>query len=211
MQSVKQGRFISFEGGEGTGKSTQILKLADWLRQYEIEVTVTREPGGTDLGESIRGLLLDVSLPAMHQDTELLLMFAARAEHVQRVIKPALERGEWVLSDRFADASFVYQGAGRGIPQERLDSLADWTLQGFVPDRTLLLDMTVSGGMERVRQRGGSDRFEQENTDFFERIRQAYLQRAQAYPERFSVQDASQSIDEVHKNICSAVEAWISS
>lgn len=211
MQSVKYGRFISFEGGEGTGKSTQILKLADWLRQHDIEVTVTREPGGTDLGESIRGLLLDASLPAMHEDTELLLMFAARAEHMQRVIKPALERGEWVLSDRFADASFVYQGAGRGIPQERLDSLADWTLQGFAPDRTLLLDMSVSGGMERVHKRGGSDRFEQENTDFFERIRQAYLQRAKAYPQRFSVQDASQSIDDVHKNICSAVEAWISS
>lgn len=204
-----EGRFLSFEGGEGVGKTTQIALLKDWLQNQGKTVVLTREPGGTALGESIRGLLLDPQYPAMASDTELLLMFAARAEHVAKVIQPALVRGDWVISDRFADASFVYQGVGRGIDAQRLSDLAQWTLQGFAPDRTLLLDMAVEQGMERVQLRGKKDRFELEDCEFFERIRQGYLQRAVAEPARFSVIEAAHAIEDVHQRITQEVAQWI--
>lgn len=205
----RRGRFITFEGGEGVGKTTQIARLSDYLRGYGVDVVTTREPGGTAVGEAIRSILLDKSLPAMHPDTELMLMYAARAEHVHKLIQPALERGQWVLSDRFADASHVYQGAGRGLDPQRIESLEEWSLQGFAPDLTIVFDMPVEQGMARVRSRGATDRFEEENHDFFERIRLGYLERAARFPERFVVIDAAQPIDAVTRSIVQVVEPWL--
>ncbi len=205
-----RGRFISFEGGEGAGKTTQIERLADFLRARGVDVVVTREPGGTEVGEAIRRVLLDKSLPAMASDTELMLMYAARVEHLHKRIQPALAAGQWVLSDRFADASHVYQGAGRGLDPARIDALERWSLQGFVPDRTILFDLPVAQGMARVRSRGATDRFEQEQTAFFERVRQGYLARARRFPERFVVIDAARSVDEVTAQIIAVVEPWLS-
>jgi len=203
------GRFITFEGGEGGGKSTQIEKLADYLRARGVSVQVTREPGGTEVAEAIRRVLLDKSLPAMRADTELMLMFAARVEHVETLIKPALAGGDWVLSDRFADASHVYQGAGRGVDETRLDALHKWSLGDFEPDLTLLLDLPVELGMARVRQRGAKDRFEEEQTEFFERVRAGYLARAARFSQRFRVIDASDDIDTVARRIQTVVDAWL--
>ncbi len=206
---AERGRFISFEGGEGVGKTTQIGRLAAFLQQRGIEVVVTREPGGTPVGEAIRDVLLDKALPAMHADTELMLMYGARAEHVHKLIRPALARGQWVLSDRFADASHVYQGAGRGLDPGRIDALDAWVLQGFAPDRTILFDMPVVQGMARVRSRGDTDRFEEEKQAFFERIRQGYLRRAAQFPERFVVVDAAREMDEVTATLIETVKPWL--
>ena len=206
----RPGRFISFEGGEGVGKTTQIGRLAAFLRQCGISVVVTREPGGTSVGEAIRDVLLDKSLPAMHFDTELMLMYAARAEHVHKLVCPALAQGQWVLSDRFADASHVYQGAGRGVDSARIEALEEWTLQGFAPDRTILFDMPVEEGMARVRSRGATDRFEEEKQAFFERIREGYLQRVDRFPERFVVIDAAQPMDAVTTALIEVVAPWLS-
>jgi len=202
-------RFITFEGGEGVGKTTQIQRLKEYLVSLGYEVLMTREPGGTKIGEAIRQVLLDKTLPEMHQDTELLLMFAARAEHVQTVIYPALADGVWVLSDRFADASHVYQGTGRGVDAERIDQLERWTLGDFQPDLTFLLDMPVAAGMKRVHTRGETDRFEMENLDFFQRIHDGYLSRAKRFPERYRVVDAEQDLDAVTVAINGALEAWL--
>ncbi len=208
---MSRGKFITFEGGEGVGKTTQIKLLVASLKQQGLTVTQTREPGGTQTGEAIREILLDKKLPAMHSDTELLLMFAARAEHVQAVIEPALAAGKWVVSDRFADASHVYQGAGRGVDLARLERLHRWTLDDFEPDLTLLLDMPVDGGMARVHQRGETDRFEEENLMFFQRIRDAYLSRAQQYAARFEVIDASADIELVANQINNRICSWLPS
>ena len=208
--NMATGKFISFEGGEGVGKTTQISRLAEYLRERGVDVLVTREPGGTEVGEAIRQVLLDKALPPMHPDTELVLMYAARAEHVRHLIEPALAAGQWVLSDRFADASHVYQGAGRGLGADRVDALDTWTLRGFAPDRTILFDMPVELGMARVRSRGGSDRFEEEKLEFFERVRQGYLKRAAMFPERFVVIDANRDIDTVAADLKSIVEPWLS-
>jgi len=202
-------RFITFEGGEGVGKTTQIQRLKEYLVSLRYEVMVTREPGGTEIGEAIRQILLDKALPAMHQDTELLLMFAARAEHVQSVIYPALANGVWVLSDRFADASHVYQGIGRGVDAKRIDELERWTLGGFQPDLSFLLDMPAAVGLERVYTRGVTDRFETENLEFFERIRDGYLTRARVFRERFRIIDARQDIDSVTASITRSLEKWL--
>jgi dTMP kinase len=207
--SVKSSRFISFEGGEGVGKTTQIERLKRHLVSLQHEVLITREPGGTEIGEAIRQVLLDKTLPGMHQDTELLLMFAARAEHVQTVIYPALANGVWVLSDRFADASHVYQGIGRGVDAERIDQLECWTLGDFQPDLTFLLDMPVAAGMKRVHTRGETDRFETENLDFFQRIRDGYLSRAKEFPERYRIIDAEQDLSVVTASINGALEKWL--
>ncbi len=206
---ITPGRFITFEGGEGAGKSTQIEKLAARLRDRGIAVVVTREPGGTAVAEAIRTVLLDKSLPAMRPDTELMLMFAARIEHVERRIKPALAAGEWVLSDRFADASHVYQGAGRGLDPARIEALQRWSLGDFEPDLTLLLDVPVKVGMARVGRRGDKDRFEEEAQVFFERVRAAYLARAERYPSRFRVIDANADVDTVSRRIDRAIEPWL--
>lgn len=191
-------KFISIEGIEGAGKSTQLAFIQRYLNEKGKQLVVTREPGGTELGEQIRTLLLTPTSTGMASDTELLLMFAARAEHVEQVIKPALERDQWVLSDRFVDATFAYQGGGRGIDLQRILTLSDWTLKGLQTDVTFLFDLPVEMGQQRVLSRNeGIDRFEQEKVDFFQRIRERYLQRAQQEPNRIKVIDASKSIVEI--------------
>ncbi|MGV6857897.1 MAG: dTMP kinase [bacterium] len=195
------GVFITFEGGEGSGKTTQIQHLHSWLQEKGLEVLITREPGGTQIGEAIRALLLSKELPAMHADTELLLMFAARAEHVQKVIVPALKQGKIVISDRFTDASFAYQGGGRGMPLARIAHLRDWVQQGLEPDVTFLLDLPIEEGMKRARARAELDRFESQDMEFFERVRQAYLQLARQESERVQCIDASQDIASVQRLI----------
>lgn len=196
------GKFISIEGIEGAGKSTQMRFIQSFLERQGKTVVVTREPGGTVLGEQIRELLLTPRKEGMSHDAELLLMFAARAEHLEQVIKPALSRGDWVLSDRFVDATFAYQGGGRGIDIKRIESISDWTLQALQTDLTLLFDLPVTVGQERVIKRSqDKDRFEQEKAVFFEKIRQCYLQRAEQEPARIKVIDASQNIDNIQQQV----------
>ena len=196
------GKFISIEGIEGAGKSTQMQFIQQYLVQKGIKLVVTREPGGTELGEQIRRLLLSPREQGMSDDTELLLMFAARAEHIEQVIRPTLERGDWVLSDRFVDATFAYQGGGRGIDVERIQQIADWTLAGLDTDLTLLFDLPVALGQSRVLSRKGDiDRIEQEKADFFEKIRNCYLRRAQQSPQRMKVIDASKTIAEIEQQL----------
>ena len=186
-------RFITFEGMDGAGKSTQIAHAANWLRTRGESVLLTREPGGTPLGESLRALLLH---EAMHPDTEALLMFAARREHLAQVIEPALARGEWVLCDRYTDASFAYQGGGRGIDAARLGVLEQWVQRGMQPGLTLLFDLPCEVAAQRLAASGGDpDRFEREQADFFNRVRAAYLERATAEAVRIRVIDASASPD----------------
>lgn len=201
-----RGRFITFEGIDGAGKTTQIDRLEHFLRSNEIEVVRTREPGGTPLGEKIRGLLLgdDMGVTA-----ETLLFFAGRAEHVERVIRPALERGAWVLSDRFADATYAYQAGGKGVPGERVEALEEWTLAGFAPDRTILFDLPPAVAEGRRAGREASDRFERENRDFFDRVRDAYLERAKNDPERFVVVDASADPDAIAETLLKEVRPWL--
>ncbi|BBP01114.1 dTMP kinase [Sulfuriferula nivalis] len=186
--------FITLEGIDGAGKTTNLEWIAEYLRSQGLEVLVTREPGGTPLGESLRALLLN---QAMHIDTEALLMFAARREHIAQVIQPALDRGVWVLSDRFTDASFAYQCGGRGIAEDRLGILESWVQQGLQPDLTVLFDVDVAIAHERVRTHSDPDRFEQEQLGFFERVRSMYLHRAAQYPERFRVVRTDQSISDI--------------
>ena len=188
-------RFITFEGMDGAGKSTQIARTADWLRARGHAVLLTREPGGTPLGESLRALLLH---QAMHPDTEALLMFAARREHLAQVIEPALARGEWVLCDRFTDASFAYQGGGRGLDTVRLEALEAWVQRGLQPGLTLLFDLPCEVAAQRLAASGGDpDRFEREQSDFFNRVRAAYLARAKTDARRMQVLDAARTPEEV--------------
>ncbi len=198
---MSRGKFITIDGLEGAGKSTQIDFIKKYLSDRNRDVFLTREPGGTDLGERLRVLLLDKNIDAMNPDTELLLMFAARNEHVKKVIVPKLEQGVWVISDRFTDASYAYQGGGRGIPLERIGELEQWTLQDFVPDMTFLLDLDVELGLSRVEQRGEKDRFEEEHKDFFNKVREIFSNRASKYPERIKLIDASKNIDETSSQI----------
>ncbi|MDG6774625.1 dTMP kinase [Thiomicrorhabdus sp. ZW0627] len=196
------GKFITLEGTEGAGKSTNLAFMADWLKQQGIDVITTREPGGTEIGEAVRGILLNQAYTEMHADTELLLMFAARAQHIREKIIPALEKGTWVISDRFTDASYAYQGAARGIPFERIAEIETWVQQGMYPDMTFVFDLPIEVGMARVASRGGqTDRFEQEQHDFFEKVRGAYLTRAGQAKERYTVLDASQSLEQVQAEI----------
>ena len=185
-------RFITLEGGEGAGKSTVLAALREVLHETGSEVVSTREPGGTPLAEQIRGLLLDTHHETPTIDTELLLRFAARAQHVRETILPALERGAWVISDRFTDASYAYQGAARGGDRLFIAEL-ERRVVGIAPALTLLLDVPVAIGLQRARGRGATDRIEGERDDFFERVREGYLARADAEPGRFRVVDATQS------------------
>ncbi len=204
------GKFISIEGIEGAGKSTQMRFIQSFLEHQGKTVIVTREPGGTVLGEQIRELLLTPRDEGMSHDAELLLMFAARAEHLEQVIKPALSRGDWVLSDRFVDATFAYQGGGRGIDIKRIESISDWTLQAIHTDLTLLFDLPVAVGQERVIKRSqDKDRFEQEKGVFFEKIRQCYLQRADREPDRIKKIDASQTIENIQHQVTTALMALL--
>lgn len=202
------GSFITIEGGEGAGKSTVIAAIRDALAARGCEVVLTREPGGTPAGEAIRRLLLDPT-QVLAAEAELLLMFAARAQLVREVIRPALARGAVVVSDRFTDASFAYQGGGRGIAMGRIAELERWAA-GLRPDLTFLLDVGVGEGMARARSRGGEpDRIEREREDFFERVRGVYLSRAVLEPERFRVIDAAQPVDAVLAQVASTLEAWL--
>lgn len=202
-----RGRFITVEGGEGVGKTTNLEYIRRALEAAGLRVRVTREPGGTPLAEQIRGLLLDPLNKGMSADCELLLVFAARAEHVERVIRPALAAGEWVLCDRFTDATYAYQGGGRGLSQARIHELETLVQGQLRPDLTLLLDVPVALGLSRAGERGTLDRFEQEEVAFFERVRQSYLQRAEAEPQRFRVIDASRNLAEVQAQIDCALQA----
>lgn len=187
-------KFITLEGIDGAGKSTHLNWLADRLRQRGIRVLVTREPGGTPLGETLREILLNQS---MHLETEALLMFAARREHLDKVILPALGQGTWVISDRFTDASFAYQGGGRGLDEGKLQTLEQWVQQGMEPDLTLLFDVPPEVASQRLANNTSLDKFEQEQLDFFQRVRHVYLQRAAQFPERFRVIDGTRSIQEI--------------
>ncbi|RUM52571.1 MAG: dTMP kinase [Methylococcus sp.] len=197
----QRGRFITLEGGEGVGKSTNLEFLEQTLRQKGLPVVVTREPGGTSTAERIRSLLLDKDQGPLALESELLLVFAARADHLKQVICPALEQGSWVLCDRFTDATYAYQGGGRGMNPAHIEYLELWIQQGLQPDLTLLFDAPVNLGMSRVVQRGERDRFEVEEMDFFERIRQAYLDRAGRNPGRIRVIDAGRPIEEVKADV----------
>ena len=194
-------KFITFEGMDGAGKSTHLAWFADALRQRGHAVVLTREPGGTPLGEQLREILLN---QPMSIGTEALLMFAARLEHIEQVIKPALNAGKWVVSDRFSDASFAYQGGGRGLDWDKLSQLEQWVHHGLQPDLTLFFDVPVEVARQRLRSPDSSrpdntslDRFEQEQADFFERVRAAYHQRIRQNPQRYIVIDAAQSMNNV--------------
>ncbi len=199
---MKRGRFITLEGIEGVGKSSNLAFLHDTLKQRGVDVWVTREPGGTDLGEEIRALLLGHRHDGMAHDTELLLMFAARAEHLGREIRPRLASGQWVLCDRFTDATYAYQGGGRGIPGKRIAVLEEWVQGSLRPDMTILLDAPLDVAFGRVSQRGAAqDRFEKEKEDFFTKVRQCYLGRAAREPSRIRVVDAARSLSEVQSDL----------
>ncbi len=195
--SQERGVFITVEGIEGVGKSTQLERIVGVLRDGGVPVDVTREPGGTPTAEVIRNVLIEHGAEPMPASAEVLLMFAARALHVENRIRPALDAGTWVVSDRFVDASRAYQGGGRGIPASTIETLADLSLQGLEPDATLLLDAPAEVGLGRAAKRGAKDRFEAEEQAFFERVRSAYLDLASADPGRFVVIDASGDIDTV--------------
>ena len=205
-----RGAFITLEGGEGVGKSTQIATVVEALETADLSVVRTREPGGTPLAEQIRGLLIGECEERMDADTELLLMFAARNQHLARLIRPALERGDWVVCDRFTDASYAYQGAGRGIDAERIGQLEAFVQRGMQPDLTLLLDAPVEIGMTRAARRNSDgDRFEREARDFFERVREGYLARAQADPRRFRIIDAGQPLAAVSAQLREALTEFV--
>lgn len=192
------GKFITFEGIDGAGKSTHITFTAEWLRAQGKKVVVTREPGGTLLGEKLRELLLHEK---MHLETEALLMFAARREHLAQVIEPALARGDWVISDRFTDATFAYQGGGRKLPLSKLETLEQWVHPNLQPDLTLLFDVPLDVARARLDAAREPDKFEQEKADFFEATRREYLRRAEQFPQRFRLIDSTQSIPAVQAEL----------
>ena len=196
-----RGRFITVEGIEGVGKSSNIEVLVDHIKDAGFDVLTTREPGGTPVAEDIRKLLMHRGDETIPEIAELLLMFAARSLNVNNVILPALEAGKWVVCDRFSDSSRAYQGGGRGLPMETIDSLADWVHGDVNPDVTILLDAPVDVGMARVSNRGAPDRIEREKHEFFERVRECYLSLAAREPNRFVVIDTSRSLEEVQADV----------
>jgi len=207
---ANRGKFITVEGIEGAGKSSNLEFIKHLLEAAGKEVLYTREPGGTPLGEEVRDLLLSHRHTGMADDTELLLMFAARAEHLEQKIRPALEAGIWVLCDRFTDASYAYQGGGRGIDKGRIHALEEWTQGSLRPDLTMLLDLAVEIGLERAGKRSEPDRFEKEKIQFFDGVRQAYLQIAWDDADRVKVVDASKPLYEVQARISDAMQLFIS-
>ena len=211
IKSLKKGVFIVFEGGEGTGKSTQIRKMEALLKQKGFDVIVTWEPGGTPLGERVRHILLDPSSGKMDARCEALLYSAARAEHVAKVIRPALDRNAVVLCDRYCDASRAYQGAGRGLGMKAIDQLNCWATQDLSPDRVYLFDIAPEAGLERakVRNEGTLDRLEQEPLDFHNQIRKAYLFIAQSDPARYRMIDSRGGIEEIHQKLLADIEPMI--
>ncbi len=199
------GKFITVEGIDGAGKSTHLSCLAEFVKAKGIKIVVTREPGGTPLGEKLRALLLDKD-QSMNLETEALLMFAARREHLDKVINPALARGDWVLCDRFTDATFAYQGSGRGADWDRLRALEAWVQGPVQPDLTLLFDVAPEVGRARASSIKPPDRFEQERDDFFGRVREGYLRRARENPQRVRVIDAGRSLAEIQRELKAIVE-----
>ena len=205
------GKFITVEGIEGVGKSTNLAHIRALIETAGIDVTMTREPGGTPLGEAIRGLLLDPRYTGMSSDCELQLMFAARAEHLDKVILPAIRQGRWVLCDRFTDATYAYQGGGRGIETGKIARLEQWVQGDFRPDLTVLLDVPVEVGLVRAGNRGTLDRFEQEQIGFFERVRQTYLDLAARHDGRYRVIDANRSLVEVQRQLDEVLQTFLES
>lgn len=198
------GKFITFEGIDGAGKSTHIAFVCDYIKQRGLELVSSREPGGTPLGEKLRELVLHEE---MHLETEALLVFASRREHIAQVIKPALERGAWVISDRFTDSSFAYQGGGRGLDLAKLEALEKWVHPDLQPDLTLLFDVPLDVARARLDATRELDKFEQEKADFFAATRNEYLRRAAQFPERFRVIDSTQSIAAIQLQIASILDA----
>lgn len=196
-----RGKFISLEGGEGSGKTTAIHFIQEWLESQAIPYVMTREPGGTPLAEDIRQLILSPREEDVNDTTELLLVFAARAQHLAEKICPALEKGIWVISDRFLDSSYVYQGKARGGDTSVLDQLSEWVVRENKPDATLLLDISVEQGQERVQQRKHQDRLDKESADFHQKVRDGFLERAAIEPERVKIIDASLPLDAVKAQI----------
>jgi len=206
---VNRGLFISVEGIEGAGKSTQVVWIKECLEEAGKEVVVTREPGGTGIGEAVRALLLDPTNAGMADDTELLMMFSSRAEHIAKVIQPALSADKCVVCDRFTDATYAYQGGGRGIPSHRIAILEDWVQGPLRPDLTFVLDVPIAIGLERASRRSGRDRFEREDITFFSRVRDAYIERARQQPERYCLIDAAPPSTVVKASIMEVLKAWV--
>jgi dTMP kinase len=200
-QRIQTYPLISFEGIEGMGKTTNIQWVAQYLRQAQHQVIVTREPGGTPLAEQIRNVLLAEYQELVMRDTELLLLYAARLQHLNQLIQPARNQGQWVLCDRFSDATFAYQGGGRAVPKERIEALHQWSMGTLAPDYTFLFDGPVAQGLARIKDRSALDRFEQEPTAFFERVRQTYLDLAASDPKRYKIIDASQPLENVQQQL----------
>jgi len=198
---MKRGKFLTIEGQDGAGKSTNIAIMQAHLEESGIEFVQTREPGGTAFGEKVRELILNSGDDLMGNKSELLLMFAARAQHIETVIEPALKSGKWVLCDRFTDASYAYQGAGRNMGMADIQLLEDYVQQGLTPDLTLVLDLPTEMGESRAGQRSAPDRFEQQKLDFKQRVRDCYLTRAKEEPQRMKVIDASQSLEQVKQSV----------
>ncbi|MEN9757066.1 MAG: hypothetical protein RL755_1253 [Pseudomonadota bacterium] len=198
---MSRGKFITFEGGEGVGKTTNVTFVESYLQSKQISVVVTREPGGTKLAEKLRALLLDKKSEAITEEAELLLMFAARSQHLKHVIEPALARGDWVICDRFTDATYAYQGGGRNMKISTIEGLENLIQGNLRPDLTLLLDAPVKIGMERAGKRGAFDRFESETLQFFEDVRRAYLLQAELNPKRITLIKANQPLADVQQAI----------
>jgi len=203
---MSRGKFITLEGIDGAGKSTHLGFLAEHLRSLGKQVLTTREPGGTPLGEMLRDMVLSQS---MHVETETLMMFASRREHIDKVILPALDKGFWVISDRFTDATYAYQGGGRGISTERLKTLEDWVQQGLQADLTLLFDVSTEVSQQRLAFNQSLDRFEQEKQDFFTRVRETYLARAETFPQRIRVIDSSRNVNDIQTELGALISALI--
>jgi dTMP kinase len=206
---MTRGKLITLEGGEGVGKTTNLAFIKNYLQQHNIPVVVTREPGGTVLAEKIRHLLLDKNSEVISEQAELLLIFAARAQHIRHVIEPALAQGDWVLCDRFTDATYAYQGGGRNMRISTIEWLENLVQGNLRPDLTLLLDVPVEIGMERTRKRGAFDRFESEQICFFEHVRRAYLLQAELYPERIKLIKANQPLVDVQKELIDVIRTLL--
>lgn len=208
--STVRGRFITLEGIEGAGKSSILQFIESHLKHLGVACVVTREPGGTLIAEAIRQVLLNQHQEEMSIDTELLLMFASRAQHIAEVIRPALERGEWVVCDRFTDASFAYQGGGRGMSTEKIEALSSWVQGELEPDMTILLDLPVEVGFSRIGERGAKDRIESAGLEFFERVRDSYLTRAKEFSKRFRVINAEQDFEAVKAEVLTVLNSLMS-
>jgi len=207
--SARRGKFLTVEGIEGVGKSSNVAFVASLIEARGYPVATTREPGGTPMAEKIRALLLEHGDEALPDTAELLLFFAARSLHINNLIRPSLAAGQWVICDRFTDASRAYQGAGRGLDTDKIETLADWVHEGLQPDLTLLLDAPASVGLGRAERRGAADRLESEQRSFYERVREAYLALARAAPDRFAVIDASADLAAVQAQIRPVVDRLI--